>query len=105
MADPLENVRPVLIGMDRSERKSPFDGKRLGPDGLFRAKDEDERLNDAFAHTFATPAGKIVLQHLKEITLARVCGPDASEGQLRYLEGQRFLAQVIINRIERGKKT
>lgn len=104
MADPIEDTRPVVIGLERKERKSILDGKTLGADGVWRLKETEEALNNAFAHCFATPPGRIVLQHLKEITLARVCGPDATDAQLRYLEGQRFLASVILNRIERGRK-
>ena len=52
---------------------------------------------------FNTPAGIQVLKHLREITIERFFGPNATEAELRTLEGQRTLVHQIENLIERGK--
>jgi hypothetical protein len=55
--------------------------------------DETEQppLAIAFARCFSTPDGRRVLQHLRACTLERALSPSASDGHLRYLEGQRQL--------------
>lgn len=101
--DALKDVLPFVIGHDRADFRKRVAGKALGPDGIWRSAAEEEQLNTLFNRAFSTESGREVLKHLKQITLARVCGPEATEAQLRHIEGQRFLVSVILNRIERGK--
>ncbi|MDR2413107.1 MAG: hypothetical protein LBD50_02755 [Rickettsiales bacterium] len=56
-----------------------------------------------YARCFASPAGAAVLKHLREITIERFLGPNATEAELRALEGQRALAHQIETLIKRGK--
>ncbi|MGZ9109348.1 MAG: Bbp19 family protein [Micavibrio sp.] len=60
-----------------------------------------ERL---FARCFSTDDGKKVLAHLQVMTFSRAYGPDASDQQLRYAEGQRALVANILRLIDRGRK-
>ncbi len=56
-----------------------------------------------YARTFSTPSGVAVLEHLRNITVERVLGTDATDAQLRSLEAQRALVHQIENMIKRGK--
>ncbi|HOY47041.1 MAG TPA: hypothetical protein PLZ05_00355 [Alphaproteobacteria bacterium] len=56
-----------------------------------------------YLRCFSTPSGAAVLQHLREITIERFLGPNATESELRSLESQRSLVHQIENLIERGK--
>ncbi len=57
----------------------------------------------AFARTFSSPDGQLVLAHLENITLYRVTGPAVTDAELRFLEGERFIVHYIKNFIRRGK--
>ena len=57
----------------------------------------------AYARTFSGMHGERVLSHLRQITIERVLGPNASESELRFLEAQRFLVRQIENMISRGR--
>jgi hypothetical protein len=46
-------------------------------------------VEDAFAACFASPAGRVVAQHLRRIFLDRRVPPSASDAELRHVEGQR----------------
>ena len=56
-----------------------------------------------YARTFSTPSGVAVLEHLRNVTVERVLGTDATDAQLRSLEAQRALVHQIENMIKRGK--
>lgn len=56
-----------------------------------------------FARTFMSPAGRAVLAHLRKITVERVLGPNATDAELRTVEGQRALVHQIEQLSERGK--
>lgn len=56
----------------------------------------------AYAKTFLTPSGSVVLSHLRKITMERVLGPNASESELRTLEGMRSLVHQIEQLVSRG---
>jgi hypothetical protein len=77
-------------------RPTPRD---IGPDGIPRIGDEQRRLNELMAVTFKGEAGKAALDYLRSISIERVCGPGASDAELRHLEGMRFLVGVISQRI------
>ncbi|MCR4918029.1 MAG: hypothetical protein K5912_03750 [Alphaproteobacteria bacterium] len=57
----------------------------------------------AYARAFLSESGSIVIKHLRKMTLERTLGPNASESELRTLEGQRALVQHIEQMILRGK--
>lgn len=56
------------------------------PDG---APDPASRIEDACLVCFASPAGRIVLAHLRRMFLDRRVPPSASDAELRHVEGQR----------------
>ncbi len=55
----------------------------------------DEEVRRMFAGCFITGEGRFVLSFLRKVTLERCLGPDASDAELRYLEGQRRLVKYI----------
>jgi len=57
-----------------------------------------------FARLFSSDDGRKVLAHLQVITFSRAYGPDASDQQLRYAEGQRALVANILRLVDRGRK-
>ncbi len=59
-------------------------------------------LTAAFARCFRGSDGDRVLAHLRRITIDRRSAPDASEAELRHLEGQRHLAAYIAQLASRG---
>ncbi len=63
-----------------------------------------EKTEHAFAKTFAGPFGEMVLSHLRKITIERTLGPNATDAELRTIEGQRALVHVIETLILRGRK-
>jgi len=77
----------------------PRDTREAGPDGVTRSPDEQKRINAVLAAVFASAAGRAALDYLRSISIERVCGPHATDGEIRHLEGQRFLLGVISQRI------
>jgi hypothetical protein len=67
-----------------------------------RAAPDPDRLAAAFARCLGGPEGATVLGHLRRITIERRLSPAASDRELWHLEGQRFLAILIANLVERG---
>lgn len=66
-------------------------------------KSDQKTIERLFARLFTTEDGKKALAYLQNITFKRALGPDTSEYQLRYLEGQRSLVATILKIIERGR--
>ncbi|MCW9039551.1 MAG: hypothetical protein OQJ76_03565 [Rhodospirillales bacterium] len=62
--------------------------------------DETARL---FARVFRGADGDAALECLRAITLDRVLGPAAADGELRHLEGQRALFVRIAAMVRRGR--
>lgn len=62
-------------------------------------------IEQAFAKTFSSHNGEIVLQYLRKITIERILGPNAAESELRSLEAQRALVFQITKMIARGRGT
>ncbi len=58
----------------------------------------------AYAKTFSTDEGAIVISHLRRITIERVLGANATESELRSLEGARALVHQIESLILRGRQ-
>jgi hypothetical protein len=67
-----------------------------------RAVHDDGELCRAFAHCFAGADGRMVLDHLERAILERRLPPNASDAELRHLEGQRYAVAYIVAMIERG---
>lgn len=57
----------------------------------------------AFARCFRGGDGERVLAHLRRITIDRRTAPEASEAELRHLEGQRHLAAYIAQLTAKGQ--
>lgn len=64
-----------------------------------------EDMARAFARCFRERDGEQVLDHLRAVTLERSLGPNATDSQLRHLEGQRQLVSYILGQVERGRGT
>jgi hypothetical protein len=60
-------------------------------------------LSRAYARCFAGPDGDEVIAHLTRSILDRRLSPNASDAELRHLEGQRFAIAGVIAMIERGR--
>lgn len=60
-------------------------------------------IEQNYARTFSTAAGAAVMRHLRQITIERILGANATDAELRGLEAQRALVHQIENLIERGK--
>ncbi len=58
----------------------------------------------AFARLFQRPEAGVVLDWLKQRTIERVLLPDATDSELRFLEGQRALVHHILNLIRQGQQ-
>jgi hypothetical protein len=70
------------------------------------SKDEKQDFSNIevdFVRVFNSVSGKRVLKYLISITLARYLAPNATDSELRYLEGERFLVSFILNMIKKGK--
>ena len=65
--------------------------------------DKNSVIAQSFFRCFHTYEGKSVLDYLCKITKDRFLGPDASDFELRFLEGQRALVAQIISLINKGK--
>lgn len=63
---------------------------------------EELELCRAFARCFAGTAGRSALEHLRRVILERRLAPNASDAELRHLEGQRYAVAYIAAMVERG---
>ncbi len=60
-------------------------------------------LEKNYVRAFNTPSGRVVLEHLRKITVERTLGPNATDAELRWLESQRALYHQI-ERLSLGGK-
>lgn len=67
------------------------------------SKAEKKDIECIFARLFSSEDGKKALAYLQYITFWRSVGVTASNEQLRYIEGQRSLINIIRKLIEQGK--
>lgn len=68
------------------------------------AKDPTElKLCRAYARCFKGSDGDEVIAHLTRSILDRRLSPNASDAELRHLEGQRFAIAGVIAMVERGR--
>jgi hypothetical protein len=63
---------------------------------------EEFALCRSFARCFAGPDGRAVIEHLRRTVLERRLAPNASDAELRHLEGQRCAVAHIVAMVERG---
>lgn len=63
-----------------------------------------EKLEHLYARVFSTTAGAEVLEHLRKITIERFLGANASDAELRTLEGARALVHQIEQLVRRGRE-
>jgi len=77
---------------------------RLGVDNYPRAEEEDNKISLNVKSLFSSPSGKDVLKYLRSITIESVQGANASDAELRHLEGQRYLVGLIERRIKHAEK-
>ena len=86
----------------------PADGAPLGwawfADDATDAERSAEELElcRAFARCLASADGRVVLEHLRRTVLERRLPPNASDAELRHLEGQRCAVAHIVAMVERG---
>jgi hypothetical protein len=80
--------------MQRDLRDNP-----AGPDGQVRSPEEHRRINEMLAIAFKGEVGKAALDYLRSISIERACGPFVADGELRHLEGMRFIVGIISQRI------
>ena len=59
-------------------------------------------IEKKYARAFATFDGKQVLSHLRSITIERMCGPNVSNEELRWLAAQSALVHQIENLTKKG---
>ena len=65
---------------------------------------EELELCRAFARCFAGADGQSVLEHLRRASSSSVAWrPNASDAELRHLEGQRYAVAYIVAMVERGR--
>ncbi|MGI9485674.1 MAG: hypothetical protein ACR2RF_07290 [Geminicoccaceae bacterium] len=64
---------------------------------------EQDDLARSFARCFNGNDGAIVLRHIRQTVLDRRLGPNATDAELRFLEGQRSFAAHILSMIDRGR--
>lgn len=85
---------------------NPADGPRgwawLG--GTASVEEPDPELVAAFAACFAGQAGRRALDHLRDAIVERRCPPDASDAELRHLEGQRAAVAYVRALVARGRR-
>ena len=60
-------------------------------------------IEQAYAKTFSGASGQRVLTHLRQITIERALGANATESELRSLESQRMLVHQIETLVSRGR--
>jgi|TARA_R110002020_G_scaffold105365_8_gene245807 serine/threonine protein phosphatase PrpC len=73
-------------------------------DGTLRSSQKEKELNSLFAAVFDGSNGDKALNYLRSISIEQVCGPDAIPDRLMHLEGMRYLAAIIENRVKRGRE-
>ena len=66
------------------------------------ADQQELELCRAFARCFAGADGQLALDHLQKLVLERRLAPNASDAELRHLEGQRYAVAYIVAMVERG---
>lgn len=81
----------------RAKILSPFDGAE-------RNQDLEARITGAVGEILGSPAGQLVLDYLRSITINRVNGPSVHPDSLMHLEGQRYIVSVLVNRLNASRE-
>ena len=76
----------------------------MGPDGYVRSDKEEKKINKLLASVFTGNNGAEALKYIRKITIEAVNGPDVSRDKLFHMEGMRYLAAIIEQRIMKGRK-
>lgn len=63
---------------------------------------DDTEMPAVFARCFRGTDGERALTYLRRLTIERRLAPDASDAELRHLEGQRHLAALVAQLVARG---
>lgn len=77
--------------------------KHLGIDGYPRSRATDEKISKDTLSLFNTPNGIAVLGYLRSITTDIISGSNISDGELRHLEGQRYVIALIVKRMNHAQ--
>ena len=72
-------------------------------DAMTRPIEDEIELNVAFAQTFGTPHGQVVLDYLRSLTLNTVLSADVPTNHLWMQEGARNLFRIMQTRMEDGQ--
>lgn len=64
-------------------------------DGHPRSQDEEDKINDATARVLSSAEGEKMWTWLKQITINKVIGSQASHGEMAYQEGMRAIVALI----------
>ena len=102
------HISPDWLWGHVGETTFPADDRSpVSVDASHAEKETDHmiRLNKAYAHCFSSAEGRVVLSHLRQVTLERALGPDSSDDALRQLEGQRQLVLRIDNIVNKATQT
>ena len=78
-----------------------MNGGWKGLDGRQQER-RDPEVDRLYADVFGAPDGLRVLAALRDLTIERGSGPDASDRALAWMEGQRQLVRVIEARTAAG---
>ena len=65
---------------------------------------EQDDIARAYERCLSGKDGAIVIQHLRETIIDRRMGPDATNNEIWFLEGERTLAARILSMVNRGDK-
>tara|TARA_R110000744_G_scaffold66816_2_gene136498 strand:+ start:257 stop:526 length:270 start_codon:yes stop_codon:yes gene_type:complete len=76
----------------------------IGVDGFHRKQSEDAKISLNIAALFGTDLGKDVLKYLRSVTIDLVNGPAVTDGELRHVEGQRYVIGLIETRIKHAHR-
>lgn len=57
-----------------------------------------------YSRTFSGASGTAVLQHLRQMTIERILGQNATDSELRWHAAQCALVHQIENMVNRGKQ-
>lgn len=77
--------------------------KVIGPDGVYRSAQEEDKLNEMFHIVFRGAVAEKLLDYLRSISTGFVSGPQYSSDALRHLEGQRYHQFIIERRLQAGR--
>ena len=103
-ADERQQLVQMAQQMQMQQQQGGMDNvEALRVDGFPRTKAVDEKISQDILALFNTPNGNAVLGYLRSITTDIVSGGNISDGELRHLEGQRYLIALIVKRMNHAQ--